>query len=291
MKQLTLLVGPPGSGKSTHAKVRLGTDTSIVYINQDSQGKAGHLEIFNKTIESGKSIIVDRMNFDKHQRNKYLEPAKNNGYMTTIVVIHESHSECLYRCSKRLGHPTISTEQDALSALDIFFRYYERVSDDEADHVIRFWPKSTHKPKAIICDLDGTLCNIDHRLKWMKKDSPKKHWPEFFAGMKDDLVNPWCAGVLAAFQKQINIVLCSGRGNEYRPDTEYWLKKHAIEYKNLFMRLEKDFRRDDVVKEIILDFEILTRYEPYFFIDDRQQVVDMWRKHGFVCLQCAKGDF
>lgn len=44
-------------------------------------------------------------------------------------------------------------------------------------------------------------------------------------------------------------------------------------------------------REIILDFEILTRFTPYLMIDDRKRVVDMWRKRGFVCLQCAEGHF
>ena len=57
------------------------------------------------------------------------------------------------------------------------------------------------------------------------------------------------------------------------------------------MRQRDDFRPDNIVKEMILDFEILTRYTPYFMIDDRKQVVDMWRKRGYTCLACAEGDF
>jgi hypothetical protein len=46
-----------------------------------------------------------------------------------------------------------------------------------------------------------------------------------------------------------------------------------------------------LVKENILDFELLTRFNILFAIDDRQQVVDMWRRRGITALQCAKGDF
>jgi hypothetical protein len=87
------------------------------------------------------------------------------------------------------------------------------------------------------------------------------------------------------------IVLCSGRSDNERRPTLDWLQKHEIQYDALYMRNRQDSRRDDIVKEIILDFEILTRYNPYFMIDDRDQVVKMWRKRGFVCLQCAEGDF
>lgn len=57
------------------------------------------------------------------------------------------------------------------------------------------------------------------------------------------------------------------------------------------MRRSGDFRPDYIVKEVILDFEILTRYTPYIIIDDRDQVVKMWRRRGYTCLQCAPGDF
>jgi hypothetical protein len=98
------------------------------------------------------------------------------------------------------------------------------------------------------------------------------------------------------------IVYCSGRGDDHGAQTEEWLKRHKLdsfysttwgEYApaDLYMRPANDSRKDCIVKEIILDFEILTRYSPVMFIDDRQQVVDMWRSRGFVCLQCAKGDF
>ena len=174
--------------------------------------------------------------------------------------------------------------------MHFFFSHYERVQDHEANEVTIIWPEG-HKPSAIICDLDGTLCNIDHRLKWMKTE--KKHWPQFFLGIKDDSVNNWCAHILGMmYQSQgMNIVLCSGRGNEYRKPTETWLDKHGIKYHNLFMREAGDFRKDDAVKEIILDFEILTRYTPYFAIDDRKQVYEMWRRRGITTLACAEGNF
>jgi predicted kinase len=286
-KHLIMLVGPCGSGKSTMARQFFGE--GYVYVNQDSQGKE-HLSIFDDAVLADKSVVVDRMNFTKGQRARYLDIAKKHGFVTTILVLHESYKTCMERMVKRTGHETIKDETAARSALTMFFSKYERVQDDEADSVQRIWPEGD-KPSAVVCDLDGTLCNCEHRQHFVRREKgQRKDWLGFFKGMADDSENSWCGAILHRF-RDFKIVLCSGRPDDYRRTTVEWLANHVVEYDGLFMRLRNDSRQDDIVKEIILDFEILTRYTPYFFIDDRQQVVRMWRRRGYTCLQCAEGLF
>lgn len=281
--KLILLVGPPGSGKSTLASQY--EKEGFIRISQDEQG-IGHLALFDECISDSDDIIVDRMNFNKEQRKRYLEVAKQRGYSTKIIVLHESYDVCFDRCKDRQKHPTIKDKKTASKALHGFFSKYERVSDNEADEIERRWPSGA-KDEAIISDLDGTLCNIDHRLHFVKAD--KKDWKSFFDGIGDDKVNEWCAEILWKFD--LPVVLCSGRPDSYRKETEDWLEKNNVSYNHLFMRERGDYRSDDIAKEIILDFEILTRFKPYFVVDDRDQVVKMWRKRGLVCLQCANGEF
>src|SRR5271165_2932489 len=127
MPKITLLVGPPGSGKTSLAQnIIYDFELDTVYVNQDSQGKE-HLTRFHDAVTAGKDIVVDRLNFNKIQRDRYLIPAKNAGYQTKIVVLHESYETCFQRCMDRKDHETIKDEANARSALNMFFSKYERV--------------------------------------------------------------------------------------------------------------------------------------------------------------------
>lgn len=303
MPKLAILVGPPGSGKSTLSKEM--ESEGYLRVSQDDQGRPEYLSVFRDAVDAKKDIVVDRMNFTKPQRKDFMILAP--GYDTEIIVLHQPYKVCLERMIKREGHPTIKDVGSAKSALHMFFSKYERVEDDEANAVTRVWPDG-EKPLAIVCDLDGTLCNVEHRRHFVRPVEPvgelkveqdgsvevkpfKKNWMAFYEGIKDDTLNKWCRDILTSFSLACPIVLCSGRGQEYENQTVEWLMRHDIEFDELFMRQRKDSRKDSIVKEIILDFEILTRYEPHFFIDDRSQVVEMWRKRGYVCLQCDEGNF
>lgn len=294
-KEITILVGPCGSGKSTWALQHLNLDN--IYVNRDTQGKEGHLNIFKLALEQGRSIIIDRMNFNKEQRNRYLLPAKELGYKTKIVVFHVPYDICLDRCENRKDHPNIKDVGTASEVLHFFFKKYERVEDNEADEVIRLgW--DGEKKTGLIIDLDGTLCNIDNRLHFVKdKDvdsetTIKKDWKNFFKNIPNDVPNKWCQSIIWQYNKSSSdIILCSGRPDDYKRITEDWLEKWHIDWTKLFMRQRGDYRRDDIIKEVILDFEILPRYNILFAIDDRQSIVDLWRRRGIVALQCQPGDF
>lgn len=144
---------------------------------------------------------------------------------------------------------------------------------------------------AVIVDIDGTLADCNHRRHHVADGN--RNWPAFFAGMAEDpLIQPVAKLVsLIAFSRRedINIILCSGRPEDYRQVTEEWLNRHGVAFDELYMRPAGDTRIDHVVKEELLERIISDGYEPFLVIDDRPSVVAMWRRRGLVCLQADPG--
>ena len=146
--------------------------------------------------------------------------------------------------------------------------------------------------KRVICfDIDGTLANIEHRRHHVMND--KKNWAAFNDAMIDDTPNHDIVWMRQTFQsqKEVAVILCSGRGEEKRATTELWMNQFNITYDKLYMRPAKDYRPDNEIKvellgDIIRDFGV-----PFLWVDDRDQVVNAIRAQGIRVLQVAPGDF
>lgn len=90
------------------------------------------------------------------------------------------------------------------------------------------------------------------------------------------------------------VVFCTGRGEEYRASTEAWIRQKVCTGATmwpLMMRPAGDNRPDDIIKLEMLEALRAEGRTIRFVVDDRQRVVDMWRREGVTALQCAPGDF
>lgn len=136
-------------------------------------------------------------------------------------------------------------------------------------------------PKAIICDLDGTLALMNGRN------------PFNASKCDNDLLHHPVANLLKNYKKiGYKILLVSGREERYKEPTLRFLEKHEIGYDNLMMRKTKDNRKDSIIKTEIYHEFIKEKYFIEFVLDDRNQVVDTWRKDlKLPCFQVYYGDF
>ncbi len=147
------------------------------------------------------------------------------------------------------------------------------------------------KQKAIIIDLDGTLADCEHRKQFIS--GSKKDWKSFLKdeNIIQDKLNAWCASIITNFKNSYKIILVTGRNEFTRKITQEWLATHDQYFDELFMRKDRDWRQDAIIKEEIYRLHIEPKFDVLFCVDDRKQVIDMWRKLGLVCLQCDEGEF
>lgn len=151
--------------------------------------------------------------------------------------------------------------------------------------------------KTVIFDLDGTLALIDERRKISIKDNGKMDWDTFFNPTNIALDGPNTPVIETARLFKNNgfrIVIFSGRSQVTELATRDWLKKFDIPFDLLVMRStsnEFKFMRDDDLKQGWLNDIFPDKSEIFAVFDDRNKVVEMWRRNGITCFQVADGDF
>ena len=146
----------------------------------------------------------------------------------------------------------------------------------------------------VIFDLDGTLADIEERRTLAAKEGGKINWGIFFDPNNIPLDKPIKNTILLLQllkSQGLGVAILSGRGEETRAATEAWLKQYGIEYDKLIMRPVQDYQPDDVLKKGWLDAEFPNKDQILCVFDDRNKVVDMWRREGLLCCQVAPGDF
>jgi hypothetical protein len=141
-------------------------------------------------------------------------------------------------------------------------------------------PQDLTLPKAVLCDLDGTLALTTGRNMFRPTEE------EMYA----DTVNEAVAQALLGMAQHNKIIFLSGREDLYFDICQKWIKEKAqIADFELFMRKENDPRKDNIVKEEILMNDILTRYQVTAVFDDRMQVCRMWYEKGIFCFNVNQG--
>ncbi len=133
----------------------------------------------------------------------------------------------------------------------------------------------------VLVDIDGTLADVRHRLHHIRGDQ-RKNWNAFFAAMDRDTPIASTVAWVRSLAKDHEVIVLTGRPEEYRERTLGWLKQNDIPFSDLFMRPAGDHRPDYDVKR-----EALRRWPKKrvkLVIEDRPPVCDMWLKEGIRCV-------
>ncbi len=284
MKKVIILKGLPASGKSTFAK-QLIADNPGVYkrVNKDdlramidggkwsSDNEKLILKIRDNLIlqflENGNHIIVDDTNLHpKHiQQIKQLVKGKAEVEEKFFEITIE---EAVKRDLKRFASVGESVIKKMYN--DFLIPEPEKIIDSDS------------LPYCAIVDIDGTIAD--------KKNRSPFDWNKVY----EDAPKVKIIHMVEALHKSGNkIIFFSGRDSVCRELTEEWIDSNTqISDYELYMRPNEDRRKDSVVKRELFDKYIRGKYNIRLVIDDRDQVVSMWRRElGLQCMQVEYGDF
>ncbi|QDH49135.1 polynucleotide kinase protein [Pantoea phage Phynn] len=290
--KLTIMVGVPGSGKSTKAKAMAQSEGNTILVSRDdiramlfpeirykftSQKEKLVTEAENLTVTNalmmGKNVIVHDTNLKTIVRTRWQQMAKDCGAEYREVYVDCHIKDLLSRNLVR------GNEALPVSRIWEMFEQYRRV---------RGWVPAIEKadptkPKCVIFDVDGTLTKIGNRSPYdfskVINDPPNLPVQELFRMYK-------AAGYAC--------IVVSGRQGTLQcfNDTCESLVRTGVPLDDgIFMREEDDHRPDFDVKEQILLEKILDKFYPVLAVDDRDTPTGMWRMNGIPCFQVGYGDF
>ena len=150
--------------------------------------------------------------------------------------------------------------------------------------------------KIVIFDLDGTIALVDKRRAVSKLPDGKMNWDKWFSpsNIKLDEPNKPVIKIAQLFAHNgFDIIIFSGRSDITEHTTRAWLMRNGVPFEKLVMRPHKtmNFIPDEILKKHMLDNAPFHIDDVFLVVDDRQQVVDMWRGLGLTVFQVADGDF
>lgn len=283
MAKMTIMQGLPASGKSTLAKELLAKG-GTVRINKDLLRTMLHFDKFTGINEGltqdaskvlaetfltrGVNVIIDDTNLNPKTVQGWKELAKSTKSKIEYQDLKTSMEECLVRDASR----EVKVGSHVIVGMALTYGRYPNLNNP-----------------VVLCDLDGTLCNIKHRLHHVKGDK-KKDWDSFFAGIAQDTLNTDVHLMLNDYRaKGRKIFFISARPEKFRMVTEQWLAWNgATPYEALFMRANSDARPDTEIKSAMYD-KYFSRLPVEAVIDDRPSVIRMWQNKGLNVVDVGEG--
>lgn len=305
MVELIATIGLQASGKTTWARNWVAQDpVNRVRVERDElremlgfgfvkQNEKLILDLRNNMVENalkcGKSVVVSDTNFPWRTLRELRSIAVANGAefrvqdFTNVPV-----QDCIRRDASRDPYLCDRSPVGAEVITDFYNRYLKGkpypypLPPEESETVWEPYIEDPALPVAVVVDIDGTLTsdmNGRSPYDWGKVDgdTPRFSVVDLLGFLSQD--------------EELEVILMSGRDSAARQETEAWLQENDVRYDQLHMRAEGDNRRDDLVKYELFNEHIRDQYRVWFVLDDRDQVVKMWRDLGLDCFQVNYGNF
>lgn len=309
---IEILIGAPGSGKSTYSEKRVREDKNCVVVSRDAFRKMlktsyglmpekvenmvtrMQYDALKVAMNSKSNIIVDNTHCNMHVIKELVDHIlkfdRHNLYNIRIIPFDPTLKELKLRNTTRPEEKRVPEQ-----VIERMFKNLQVVLSADNRKILKTYETGEYRltpvvynpsedlPEAIIVDIDGTVAEMNDKrgpFDWAKvdRDDPKL-----------EIIR-----LVYLLESKYNVIFMSGRSEDARALTELWLAAYlpGIKYVGLYMRGSHDFRKDSIVKKELFEKHIRDKFNIKYALDDRNQVVDMWRNElGLTVLQVQDGDF
>lgn len=98
-KEIVILIGIPGAGKSTFYKKYF---SDYGYINLDTiKNREKEAKLVKSLLDEGKNLVVDNTNCSNSDRKRYIPEAKEKGYKVIGYYFEPDYKSCMKRNNRR----------------------------------------------------------------------------------------------------------------------------------------------------------------------------------------------
>ncbi|MBC9927252.1 HAD family acid phosphatase [Leucobacter sp. cx-169] len=133
--------------------------------------------------------------------------------------------------------------------------------------------------EAVIVDVDGTLCDVSSIRHYIAEGLLNRDFTSFHGASR------LCPPIQATFAwvdkhraAGRTVIVVTARAQRWEFLTRQWLRKWEFQHDWLFMRGDRDERRDDFVKADILARIRAAGYTVVAAIDDNPTVIALWER-------------
>ncbi len=311
--------GYPASGKSTRAR-EIADDTGAVVVCRDDLRKMLHGIYFNdgknhpKTpkvfedevtvaeralvqafLKEGVSVVVDATHLEPQFLRKQAKLSAQYGAKFERVDMEASVLKCQANDLLRRNRGERFVGEDVINRMA---KRHPQKNWPNIQAPPTFVPEPVEwidgLPDCILVDIDGTVAHHEGIRS-----------PYDYSDVTRDDIDPYVPWLVNRIYElryttgshRTKVIFVSGRDDVCRDDTVVWLHAAGIAFDELHMRPTgaKDGNGnklpDYLVKYDLFNENIRGKYNVRFVLDDRNQVVNLWRALGLKCLQVQPGDF